>query len=172
MRNGSLRGWVTWGAVLGVVAGVVFAMFEMVAAWALGDGFWMPLRMIGAIVLGDGALEASYSLAGAALAGAALHMMLSAVFGAVFGALAALAPALRASRSVLVGAASLYGLALWLVNFYVLAPVAFEWFQDANPVVQFFAHTFFFGALLGAMLAPRVLHGESPGRRREPIGAR
>lgn len=171
MRSESLRSWIAWGAVFGVVAGVVFALFEMVAAWAMDDGFWMPLRMIGAIVLGDGALEASYSLAGAAVVGALLHMGLSAAFGAVFGALVALAPALRASAAVLVGAASLYGLALWLVNFYVIAPVAFEWFQDASAVVQFFAHTVFFGSLLGVMLAPRVPRDVPATRRREPLGA-
>jgi len=159
MRHGPLRGWVTRGALLGVVAGIVFMAFELVAAWAMGDGFWMPLRMIGAIVLGEGALEASYSLAGAVAVGALLHVFLSAAFGAVFGAVVALAPALQASRSVLVGAAAVYGVALWIVNFYVIAPVAFEWFQDADPVVQFVAHTFFFGTLLGAMLAPRVMRG-------------
>ena len=170
MRSESLRSWVTWGAAFGALAGIVFALFEMIASWAMDDGFWMPLRMIGAIVLGDGALEASYSLAGAAVVGAVLHMVLSAVFGAVFGALVASVSALRASRSVLVIAASLYGLALWLVNFYVIASVAFEWFQDANAVVQFFAHTFFFGTLLGVVLAPRLMGGAPVPRHREPLG--
>jgi hypothetical protein len=91
----------------------------MVAAWAMDDGFWMPLRMIGAIVLGEEALEASYSLAGAAVAGAMLHMALSALYGAVFAALVELVRGLRSSGGVLVAAASLCGLTLLLVNFYV-----------------------------------------------------
>ncbi len=169
MRGESLPKFVTAGALIGVVAGAAFAMFEMVAAWAMGDGFWMPLRMIGAIGLGEEALESSYSLAGAASVGALLHLALSAVYGAIFGGLLALVPTLRTNVGVLVLAGSLYGLGLWLVNFYVVAPVAFEWFQDANAAVQFVAHVFFFGALLGA-LSSKVAHAV-PASRREPIRA-
>lgn len=38
----------------------------------------------------------------------------------------------------------------------MIAPFAFPWFGMANPVVQFFAHTFFFGTVLGLLLASRV----------------
>jgi len=170
MRSESLRSWLLAGALLGLVAGVAFALFEMLASWAMDDGFWMSLRMIGAIVLGEAALEASYSLTEAAFVGAAAHMALSALYGAFFGALAALADRLRSNAVVLVVAASLYGFALWLVNFYVIAPVAFEWFQDADPVVQFLAHTVVYGALLGALLAPRLPQPARVTRRREPLG--
>ncbi len=47
-------------------------------------------------------------------------------------------------------------LLLWLVNFYVVAPVLFPWFLMANPVVQFLAHTFFFGTVLGLSLGARL----------------
>lgn len=98
-----------------------------------------------------------------------MHLALSALYGAVFGGLVALVAALRSSVGVLVLAGSLYGLALWLVNFYVIAPVAFAWFQDANAAVQFVAHVFFFGALLGGILSrsARV----APTSRRQPLRA-
>jgi hypothetical protein len=38
---------------------------------------------------------------------------------------------------------------LWIVNFYVIAPIAFPWFLQANPLLQFIGHTFFFGSVLG-----------------------
>lgn len=52
------------GAVAGVVAGLVFAAFEMLAsAFIAGaEAFFMPLRMIGAIALGPEALDPGYSL--------------------------------------------------------------------------------------------------------------
>ncbi len=143
------------GAIVGVVAGVIFAMFEMVMAAIMGDGFFMPLRMIGAIVLGEDALMSSYSLVGAAAVGAIVHMMMSAIFGAVFGAIIALAPALRESNLRLVAAATVYGFVLWIVNFYVIAPIAFEWFGMADSTVQFVAHTFFFGSVLGLLMLAR-----------------
>ncbi len=48
------------------------------------------------------------------------------------------------------------GLLLWLVNFYVIAPVAFPWFGMADPVVQFIAHAFFFGTAPGSLLTWRL----------------
>lgn len=144
------------GSVTGVIAGVVFAMFEMVMASIQGDGFFMPLRMIGAIVLGEDALMPSYSLAGAGITGLLVHMMMSVVFGAVFGAIVAFVPAIGESNLLLVGAATAYGFMLWIVNFYVIAPVAFEWFGMADSTVQFIAHTFFFGTALGILMLARV----------------
>jgi hypothetical protein len=53
-------------------------------------------------------------------------------------------------------AGTLLGLALWVFNFYVVAPIAFPWFGMANPVVQFVAHAFFFGTVLGVIVGSRV----------------
>lgn len=138
------------GAVAGVVAGVVFAAFEMiVSAIMMGlPAFWTPLRMIGAIALGPEAVDTSSSLVAAGVAGLAVHVVLAAIYGAVF---AALAGGLRSGPAI-IGLASAYGFVLWLLNFYVIVPAAFPWFGDANPMVQFVAHTFFFGSVLGFAL--------------------
>lgn len=135
------------GVIGGIVAGLVFAAFEMIVSAMMmgGAAFFMPLRMIGAIVLGAAALEPTYSLWAAGLAGLIVHVVLAVIYGGIF---ATLFGGLRSAvADIATGAA--YGLALWLVNFYVIAPIAFPWFTEANPVVQFIAHTFFFGAVLG-----------------------
>lgn len=150
--------WVIAGLVGGIVAGIIFAMFEMIMAAIMGDGFFAPLMMIGAIVLGEGALpmpEPTIGLSTIVPVGIAVHMVLSMMYGAVFGAVAASVGFLRNNRWMLIGVATVFGFALWIVNFYVVAPVLFPWFGMANPVVQFFAHTFFFGTVLGLVLAPR-----------------
>lgn len=152
-----LARWLLDGVVGGVLAGIVFAMFEMIAAVVQmgGQAFFMPLRMIGGMVLGQQALEpAATSLLVAAGAGLAVHMMLSAVFGASVAVVAALIARLRAGGLPLVAWASFAGFALWIVNFYVIAPIAgWRWFPDGtNPLVQFIAHTFVFGSLLGLYL--------------------
>jgi uncharacterized membrane protein len=48
----------------GFMAGLLFALFEMIAAALMQNpnSLFMPLRMIGAIVLGPAALEPTYSL--------------------------------------------------------------------------------------------------------------
>ena len=96
-------------------------MFEMiVAAFMMGaPAFWMPMRMIGAIVLGQGAMEPTYSLATAGTTGIVVHMVLSMIYGAIFGAVAAAVPALSRSSTALLVWASIFGFALWVVNFYV-----------------------------------------------------
>ncbi len=145
--------WAKQGAIGGIIAGLVFAMFEMVMAALLNGAFFGPLRMIGAIVLGREALQPSYPLLTAIVVGLVVHMMLSAIYGIVFALIVAAVPALASSPAALIAAASVYGLVLWLVNFYVVAPLAdWVWFTQSNPVVQFIAHTVMFGAVLGVYL--------------------
>lgn len=145
------RSEMTWalrvGVVGGIVAGIVFAMFEMVASAAMMgmSAFLMPLRMIGAILLGAGALDPGYSIWAAGGAGMTIHMILSMIYGALFAVI--LGGLRSAAWDVVLGGA--YGFALWVINFYVIAPRAFPWFLDANPVVQFLGHTAFFGIVLG-----------------------
>lgn len=116
--------WVRHGAIGGVIAGIVFALFEMLMAALLKGNFFGPLRMISGIVLGKQALMPDYSLATAVIVGIMVHMVLAIVFGVVFALLVAYVPALTQSATVLLVSAGVYGLVLWLVNFYVIAPLA------------------------------------------------
>lgn len=85
------------GALAGIIAGISFAMFEMMVAWLVQGDFFGPLRMIGAMILGREALGPSYSLLLAAMAGIIIHAMLSIIYGAAFSVLLAYAPSLAAS---------------------------------------------------------------------------
>ncbi len=138
-----------WGVIGGIIAGVIFALSEMVMAVLLGMPAVAPLQMIGAIALGPGVLPPAAPTAYTLLAGVIVHMVLSATYGVVLGLIALGLPVLRSSVGVVTGVGMVWGLALWLVNFYLIAPVAFPWFGMANPVVQFIAHVFFFGGVLG-----------------------
>lgn len=106
-------------------------------------------------MLGAGALPPPpvASLGAVIPLGLIVHFILAAIYGVVFGAVVSFLGPLRSSRGVLVVAASIYGFLLWILNFYVIAPVLFPWFTQANPLVQFIAHTFFFGTALGLVLA-------------------
>jgi uncharacterized membrane protein YagU involved in acid resistance len=148
--------WARRGAIGGIIAGLVFAMFEMIMAALLNgaNAFSMPLRMIGATVLGREALQPSYSLLTAGFVGLIVHMMLSIVFGIVFALLVSALPMLANSPPLLLVAASVSGLLLWLVNFYAIAPaLGWNWFPTrTNPLVQFLAHTVMYGMVLGFYL--------------------
>lgn len=150
------EGWTRNGIVGGIGAGVVFAMFEMIMAAILNgsSAFFVPLRMIAGIALGPQALQPGYSLVTVVVVGLGIHMMMSAAFGLVFAGILRSVPALASSPGMVLVSTSLLGIALWLVNFYGIANVAgWLWFPNkANPLVQFVAHTFFFGGAFGLYL--------------------
>ncbi len=143
------------GAIAGLVAGLVFALFEIVLALATqsAPAFFVPLRMIGAVLLGPEP-SPSFSLLNPGSAGLTIHIALSAVYGGMFGAITALLPNTAVQRTPgLLIAGSLFGLALWLANFYVIAPAVFPEFSAPAPLTQLVAHTVCFGAALGFSFA-------------------
>jgi uncharacterized membrane protein YagU involved in acid resistance len=150
------RAWAGHAAAGGVIAGIAFAAFEMIAGAVLMgvDNTFMPLRMIAGIVLGPQTLDPTFSLPSAVFVAVFVHLMLSVGFALIFVAVVQPTSTMRSTNTLLVSG-SLYGLGLWLVNFYVIAPVmGWEWFpQETNPLIQFLAHTFFYGWMLGAYLS-------------------
>jgi hypothetical protein len=107
--------------------------------------------MIGAIVLGPSALEPTYSLGAAAATGVLVHIVLSVAFAFVLAAV--VSPAWSLGQLAIAGMT--FGLIIWMVNFYGIAPFAGWWWfpERSNPVVQFVAHVFFFGCPVGWFLA-------------------
>ena len=155
-RRTDLGAWIRHGVIGGAIAGIVFAMFEMIMAVVL-DGsraFFMPLRMIGGIGLGQQALDPNTSVLTAGGVGLVIHMILSMMYGVIVTVVLSLVPQLSSSRTSALVSASVAGFALWIVNFYVLASVfGWTWFpNNTNVAVQFVAHTFFYGTVLGIVL--------------------
>lgn len=127
--------WSLAGLTAGLIAGVVFIVFELIQAAVLGPGPFGPLRLISALILGFGALPPPpvASLSTVIPVGLIVHFILSALYGVVFGGAVSLVGFLRSSRGALIATASIYGLLLWIFNFYIVAPVLFPWFTEANP---------------------------------------
>src|ERR671922_1790038 len=113
------------GAVGGVAAGLVFVAVTMWFAHSTGGKAEMPLRMISTIVKGDQAMAAGTT---SPALGGVVHVVLSALFGMVF---ALAVPRFRTNGTVAL-AGTAYGVALYVVNFLLLAPLAFTTFLDAN----------------------------------------
>jgi hypothetical protein len=131
------------GALSGVAAGLVFAVLSMIYAAVVGPGLWAPPRMIATIV--GFAMAPAFAPAAVAV-GLGLHMILSALYGAVFAVAIG-----SATRAVVLAAGLLFGLALYVVNFHGFAQIdqfaafrmmAGNWFEIAVHAV--------FGVLLAA----------------------
>jgi hypothetical protein len=133
----------------GIFGGAVFAAFEMASAAVLmgWNALFNPFRMIGAMLLGANALEQGYPLVTAATAGVAVHLVLSVLFATIF---AAITPQFSTTAASSLSGV-VFGVVLWLVNFYAVAPTAgWTWFPErTDPLVQFMGHAFFYGCPVG-----------------------
>ncbi len=142
------------GAIAGVGAGIVFLLLSMIYAAIVGPGVWAPPRMMATIV---GFEMAPVFAAIPVVVSLALHMVLSALYGAVFALLMG-----SAGRGIVLLAGLVFGLALYVLNFHVFAQLeqfaafrmmAGNWFEIAVHVV--------FGLLLAAgFLSWRAKQGQ------------
>jgi hypothetical protein len=149
MSSASLGHTLGLGFLGGVGAGIFFLLFNLIMSSILGLGFLGPLRQIAAIAMGAGVLPATSSLVGPVIVGLLVHVSLSGLYGATFAVAARYIAILRRDMMV---ATTVFGLGIWVVNYYVFTPWLFPWFDDSPDIVQFIAHTVFYGVPLGIIL--------------------
>lgn len=150
----------------GLLAGAALLVAEVLAALVAGAPPTLPLRLVASVALGSPAVEGPPAV-GLLVAGTFVHLALSGLFGWVYGAAQRIArPATRASlaRQALGGA--LFGLALWLLNFQVVARAAYPWLLAPSQVVQALLHALVFGAPLGLLFAASARAAPGPRLRR------
>ncbi len=130
------------GAVItaSIVAGLVFAMMEMVlVALVMGQPWYGPLHMIAAIGMGpQGVLPPppAFDFGVAAIA-MLIHMLVSVFLGLV---LATALLAFRSSMAWLIGL--IFGVALYYINFYGFTAL-FPWFAEARGWIGLVSHAVF-----------------------------
>lgn len=149
------------GIGFGLIAGVIFAIVEVVAAGAMGDPPLMPLRMFASVILGQAALE-TFSVATAVVVGGITHLVLSAIFGLIYGLInSRLSAETQTGWAWQSGLGLVFGAAIWLVNFQVIARLLYPWFLTTPQFLQMLMHAMFFGLPLGLMYAAaeRRAHG-------------
>jgi hypothetical protein len=149
----SRRRGVREGIGFGLIAGVIFAVMEMVGAALMGNPPLMPVRMFASLLLGQAALE-SVATGTAFLVGSIVHLALSAAFGLVYGLInsrLSLETQTQWARQAGIGLA--FGILLWLFNFQVIARLLYPWFLMTPQLLQMLMHAMFFGLPLGLMYA-------------------
>jgi hypothetical protein len=148
-----------WVAAIkaGIIAGLVFLILELVLVSTIGgDSPWAPVRMIGAIALGQDVLPppATFDLT-AFIAAAIVHFALAIIYGTIF-ALVVDRAGWGPGTTVIAGL--VFGLLLYAINFYGFTAM-FPWFAMARNEISILAHAVF-GLVLGysyRKLAPRVV---------------
>lgn len=133
---------VVGGAIAGLIASVLMAMFAMIAAGTYQDtGFFTPMYHIAStFIIGDAmktsmerAMQGSnfYFTLGPAVVGLIVHMMTGLVWGVVFG-LIAWSIGLRGIAAPVVGI--VYGLGVMVVDSFVFLPIAASVFGGGTPI--------------------------------------
>lgn len=132
---------IDWSAAIwaGVIAGAVFMILEMmmVAIFA-GGSPWGPPRAIAAIVMGQAVLPppATFDL-GIFMTAMVVHFILSIIYAILLAWIVN-----RMGMGVAIGAGALFGLVLYLVNFYGFTAI-FPWFAMARGWIGIFVHIVF-----------------------------
>ena len=139
----------------GLIAGLVFMAVEMVLVWlAMGMNPFAPPQMIAAIVMGPDVLPDAIPPGSnilVLLVGMLVHFALAVALAFVFKYLAT---ALRLNGTMLIVAGVVFGLIVYLVNFYGMSSF-FPWFAMARNWISIVAHAIF-GLVLAYALMPRV----------------
>ncbi len=148
-RNSSMKGLlVDWQAVLvaSLIAGTVLLVLDLVVVPAImGGSFWISVRLVASIVLGEQVLAPPATADGAALATAIIVHYTLALF-----ATGAIAVVVHRGGIIIgtVGGAVL-GLAFYFINYYSLT-YFFPQFFAMNDLSVAASHVIF-GALAGAL---------------------
>lgn len=138
-----------------MIAGLVFLMLEMVLVWmAQGQSPFGPPHMIAAMVLGKEVLPPPDTWAPFDLKIVMTAMMVHFPASIAYGLLGAwLVHRFDWAGGLMIGAA--LGLAIYIINFYLIAPVAFPWFEMGRNWLGGFSHVMFGAVLAGAYIALR-----------------
>jgi hypothetical protein len=165
-RTGVDSGWaIKHGLIGGFIAGIIFAMGEMIEAWVVKGNPILPMHMIAGIPLQQEPMKIDPTTA--IIVGMIAHMLYSMVVGVIVAFIIAAVPALRTSAVVTVVFTIVLGFLAWPLNFFIIAPlINAPWMpRDTNPVMQAIWDALF-GLVLGLYLAsqlPRTVSTDMPG---------
>ena len=144
-----LRSDTDWraGAWAGVIAGLVFVMLQMGMVWMFkGQSPWGPPHLIAALALGKDVLPPPGTWAPfdvkIMMTAMMIHLPISIALGLIGGWLV---HRFDWAGALMIGAG--LGLAIYIVNFYAIAPAAFPWFKMGRNWIGAFSHVMF-GAVL------------------------
>ncbi len=141
---------VNWKSVIlaGLLGGAAFLIVNLpLNVIIYGRSPWVPVRMIGAILLGRGALPPPPTFdIGILLVAVILHFGLSILY-TLTGAIIA-----RPDRLAAVVTGAVLGVLLYLINFYIFTGL-FPWFEGARNWLSIVTHVVF-----GAVASLTYLH--------------
>ena len=159
------------GALLGVAASMVMAAYAMIAsATYQHHGFFTPLYHIASTIISPSTLMTSmqngasgstfYFAFGPALLDAVIHMMMGAMYGALF---AVIVSRIRVRAMMLVPAGAAWGVVVFAVSSFILLPLTATVLGSGDQITQM-AKLAGYGNVLRRAPAFRARSGHDAGR--------
>ncbi|HYO58389.1 hypothetical protein [Archangium sp.] len=156
------------GGAYGLIAGLVFAAVKIVGSAAMGNSALMPVRGFASVLLRQEAFSEGVWLGWVVAVGLGVHFGLSALLGLIYAVIESrMSVEGRTSWGRQSAVGLLFGVAVWLVNFQIIARLFYPWFLEAPQFLQLALHAVVFGWPLGLMFAAAERHQR---KTRRPVG--
>ena len=148
------------GAIAGLAGGLAMAVVAALLSASIGQDIWHESKRIAAIAYGPTALAAAGFDPGPVLLGTLLHLLVSALLGAIFGIVTRRWLHLTSDFGTPIMAGLAYGLLIWMAAYFVVLPLF-------NPaLLEIYAPAFIiqhvaYGVVLGLVymwLRPQPYH--------------
>ena len=111
------------GALAGLAGGVAMAVVAALLSASMGLDIWHEVKRISAIVYGPAAFAGSGFELEPVLIGTLIHLLVSALLGAIFGIVTRRWLHLTSDFGTPVLAGLIYGLMVWLAAYFVVLPL-------------------------------------------------
>ena len=132
------------GVLAGIIAAIASDIVLSVGVMLQGESPWVPAHLIAAMLLGSDALPPPSGFEPGVVAIASLiHFTLAVGYGMIGAWLFD-----RLSYRAAAVAGAVFGLAVYLVNYDVIAPLLFPWLTELRGVVGVITHLVF-GTVMG-----------------------
>jgi hypothetical protein len=139
------------GALAGLGGGLAMAVVGMLFALALGQDVWLEPKQIAAVIYGAAVAQAAFDTQ-MVLMGTVIHVLTSAVLGAIFGTVTRRRLHLPSDFGTPVLAGLVYGLLVWLVAYFVALPVIDPFLLDSYAPAFIIQHIVY-GIVTGLLYA-------------------
>ncbi len=168
LQPSKLRLIMDWRAavIAGLIAGALTLLLWMIlVALVTGGTIWAPFHHVGSILLGEEALNPSRSLdPQVVITGALTHLTLSVIYALILAFIIH-----RWGLIVGIIGGALFGLALYIINYYTFAAI-FPWFFALRSWIALAGHILFgaaAGGIYEALERDVYVADEPPGRSTE-----
>ena len=136
------------GALAGLAGGLAMAVVAALLSASMGQDIWHESKRIAAIVYGSAALSKSGFDLGPVLVGSLLHLLVSALLGAIFGIVTRRWLHLTSDFGTPVMAGLVYGLMIWMVAYFAVLPLLNPALLEIYPPAFIIQHVAY-GVVLG-----------------------